>query len=148
MSDVTAAIRLLESLGYTVAAPVPGPLFGQPKLAPPGTAYPADFSAWWAESSRAWKVAGKVPGSKAEAHRAWLRAKGPPPPVAEWLAGYHRSAAAGIFPGGVPHLCRWIKAKRWEDEWPEARYSEAAVDQRAIEAQEQTRRMLRDQAGA
>ncbi len=121
---------------------------------PKAKSYTQSFEAFWVPAREAWLAASKVPGNKREAFRAWERiVAGDRPGIdaaTSWLDGYRRTEAAGIFPGGVPHLCRWLKNDRYADEWPEAKAPEADLDEwnrGAAERAAETRRMLRDQRG-
>lgn len=134
----------------------PGTLFeGEQKKAQKAKGYSPSFEAFWRTASRAWKASGKVPGSKADAFRAWKATQADRRPSGEqaqaWLDGYHRAERSGVFPGGVQHLCRWLKAERWEDEWPEGPqdgWDGESWEAQAREQEAETRRMLEDQRNA
>ncbi len=82
-----------------------------------GDEYAADFNTFWAE----WP--GRDPkGSKAEAHKVWVKLKGRPSvevllkAAQEQVAEKEVKQASGEFVAPFKHVVRWLKGHEWENE--------------------------------
>jgi hypothetical protein len=82
--------------------------------------YAADFLAFW----NSWPEGFGSKGSKSDAFKEWRKAKGLPPThelIAAACAQADEKAAkqaAGVFAENFKHICRWLKAREWENDAP------------------------------
>ena len=80
--------------------------------------YAAEFLSFW----HAWPDGFGPKGSKAEAHREWQRLRGRPDSEALSRAALDQAnekrqlQRMGNFIAPFKHICRWLKAREWENE--------------------------------
>lgn len=91
----------------------------EPKNKIHGDEYAADFLKFWSD----WPDGFGAKGSKAEAYREWQRVRGRPD-VGVLIEAAKNQAdektqmqRRGVFVAPFKHVCRWIKAREWENDF-------------------------------